>query len=91
MLEKSMATTNIEYGGFKPSVTNVVFVHGSLDPWHAMGVLEDLNKDAPVIYINGTTHCQDMSDDSEYDSKELIAARVEIGRLVKKWVQNAQK
>ena len=35
-----MTNTNTEYGGFIPWVENVVFVHGSVDPWHAMGVLE---------------------------------------------------
>merc|ERR1719370_1886660 len=44
MLANNVANTNIEYGGFQPSVSNVVFVHGSIDPWHAMGVLEDLNE-----------------------------------------------
>merc|ERR1711970_944639 len=39
MMEKSVAASNIEYGGYEPSVNNVVFVHGSIDPWHAMGVL----------------------------------------------------
>ena len=91
MLKNSMTATNIEYGGFKPNVDNVVFVHGSIDPWHSMGVLEDLHETAPAIYINGTSHCKDMLDDSEYDSEELIAARVRIGELVKEWVQSARK
>ena len=53
MLERSIAQTNIEYGGFTPAVSNVVFVHGSVDPWHAMGVLEDLTPQATSIYITG--------------------------------------
>ena len=55
MLERSIAQTNIEYGGFTPAVSNVVFVHGSVDPWHAMGVLEDLSAQATSIYITGRT------------------------------------
>ena len=39
MLQRAVEQSNIEYGGFNPSVSNVVFVHGSVDPWHAMGVL----------------------------------------------------
>ena len=34
-------------------VDNVVFVHGSLDPWHAMGRLSDLNENSPAFVING--------------------------------------
>merc|ERR1711970_980508 len=91
MMEKSVAASNIEYGGYEPSVNNVVFVHGSIDPWHAMGVLEDLHEGAPSIYITGTSHCADMYADAASDPEELTAARIRIGGLVKSWVQNAGK
>merc|ERR1712168_864567 len=91
MMEKSVAASNIEYGGYEPSVNNVVFVHGSIDPWHAMGVLEDLHEGAPSIYITGTSHCADMYGDSSSDPEELTAARIRIGELVKGWVENARK
>merc|ERR1711936_1238285 len=86
MLANNVANTNIEYGGFQPSVSNVVFVHGSIDPWHAMGVLEDLNEFAPSIYIPGTSHCADMYPDTPDDPVELTAARVKIGELVNSWI-----
>merc|ERR1719264_568521 len=35
MLEKNVYGSNIEYGGDHPDVDNVVFVHGTIDPWHA--------------------------------------------------------
>ena len=91
MLEKSIAASNIEYGGFKPSVDNVVFVHGSIDPWHAMGVLEDLHETAPAIYITGTSHCADMYGDKDSDPVDLTWARIRIGNMVKEWVENARK
>merc|ERR1719320_2349477 len=91
MMEKSVASSNIEYGGYEPSVNNVVFVHGSIDPWHAMGVLEDLHEGAPSIYITGTSHCADMYEDDPSDPEELTAARVRIGELVHGWVENAKK
>jgi len=91
MMEKSVAASNIEYGGYEPSVNNVVFVHGSIDPWHAMGVLEDLHEGAPSIYITGTSHCADMYADSSSDPEELTAARIRIGELVHGWVENAKK
>lgn len=46
--------TNDMYGGFNPAVSNVYFTHGSLDPWHRMGVLHDLNKHSPSTVIPGT-------------------------------------
>ena len=85
-LADNVANTNHEYGGFQPNVSNVVFVHGSIDPWHAMGVLEDLNEMAPSIYIPGTSHCADMYPDSPSDPEELTAARLRIGELVNTWV-----
>merc|ERR1712122_236422 len=36
--ESGVYGSNIEYGGMNPDVDNVVFVHGTIDPWHAMGV-----------------------------------------------------
>lgn len=34
-------------------VSNVVFVHGSIDPWHALGVTNSTLPNAPSIYIEG--------------------------------------
>ena len=86
MLQRSIDQTNVEYGGFTPSLSNVVFVHGSVDPWHAMGVLESLNDDAPAIYITGTSHCADMYPDVETDPEGLTLAREMIGEEITKWV-----
>ena len=85
-LEEFMIATNAEYGGFTPDINNVVYVHGSVDPWHAMGVLEDLSESAPAIFIPGTSHCADMYDDTLDDPIELLAARQQIMELVAKWL-----
>merc|ERR1719435_109697 len=87
VLEKNVYGANIEYGGDHPDVDNVVFVHGTIDPWHAMGVLEDISSEAPAIYINGTSHCNDMYGDRSTDSEALTEARLRIGELVAQWVQ----
>jgi hypothetical protein len=75
------------YGGINPDVHNVVFVHGTVDPWHAMGVLEDLSDAAPAIMINGTSHCNDMYPDRSSDPAGLTEARLRIGELVAGWLQ----
>ena len=36
-LYNSVDRTNIIYGALKPTTSNVLFVHGSIDPWHALG------------------------------------------------------
>ena len=85
LLARSIEQTNVEYGGFSPAASNVVWVHGSVDPWHAMGVLDSVSEAAPAIYITGTSHCADMGPDSPNDSEELTAARLRIGELVNTW------
>ena len=85
-LEQNIMDTNTEYGGISPDVHNVIFVHGSIDPWHAMGVLEDLSDSAVAIYINGTSHCKDMYADAPNDSDDLKAARLRIKEIVLEWI-----
>ena len=53
MLNNGVKRTNILYGGKNLKVTRVVFVNGNIDPWHALGIINDLNKDSPAIFING--------------------------------------
>lgn len=52
-LEKAVDRTNNLYGGLDIEVSNVVFVHGSIDPWHALGITKTQSNNAPAIYITG--------------------------------------
>lgn len=45
--------TNYMYGGIDPGVTNVFFTHGSIDPWHRMGIVTNLNHYSPAVFIPG--------------------------------------
>lgn len=51
--ESNINQTNEMYGGLNPAVTNVCFTHGSLDPWHRLGVLSDLNPHSASNVIPG--------------------------------------
>ena len=53
MLDSGIERTNTLYGALDLEETNVVYVHGSIDPWHALGIIESKNPEAPAIYING--------------------------------------
>ncbi|CAG2162365.1 unnamed protein product [Oppiella nova] len=59
-IQKAVDTTNTYYGGRQPNVTNVVFPNGSLDPYHALGVLHDLNNSTKAVMISGQAHGADM-------------------------------
>ena len=87
LLKAAVNRTNILYGALNLKVTNVVFVHGSVDPWHVLGITKSSNPQAPAIYINGTAHCANMYPPSKNDSSELKAARVKIGKLINQWLQ----
>lgn len=52
-LDTSVRRTNTLYGALNIDVTNVVFVHGSIDPWHALGITQTQRQGAPAIYIKG--------------------------------------
>lgn len=52
-LDAAVDRTNTFYGALNVEVTNVVFVHGSIDPWHSLGITKTLNQGAPAIFING--------------------------------------
>ncbi|XP_054000606.1 putative serine protease K12H4.7 [Hylaeus anthracinus] len=88
LLNSAVNRTNILYGALNLEVTNVVFVHGSVDPWHVLGITKSLNPQAPAIYINGTAHCANMYPPSKNDSTELKNARIQVGRLIDQWLQN---
>jgi len=44
LLERGIQSTLTEYGGRNITVSNVVFVQGSLDPWHTLGITKDVSK-----------------------------------------------
>ncbi|XP_031639714.1 putative serine protease K12H4.7 isoform X3 [Contarinia nasturtii] len=86
--EENINHTNLLYGALDPAVRNVYFSHGSLDPWHPMGVLNDLNEHSPSMVIPGISHCRDLgSINYRTDNSALISSKVQIGNLVKRWLK----
>jgi Serine carboxypeptidase S28 len=83
-LNSAIDRTNIIYGALKPATTNVLYVHGSIDPWHALGLVNtDQNQPQPTIYIEGTAHCANMYEPSENDFPQLKSAREGIKEFLK--------
>ena len=76
------------YGAKNIKVTNVVFVQGSFDPWHAMGITQDLSENATSIFISGTAHCANMYPARKEDPPQLVQARNDIKNLIAKWLAN---
>jgi len=84
---QGVAFTNSDYGGKKPNGSRIVFVNGSIDPWHALSVLSNLTTSEVAIFIPGTSHCANMDPDCPDDPPALTAARKEVSRLVGVWLQ----
>jgi hypothetical protein len=78
--------TNINHGSRHPVVRNVYTTHGEYDPWSALGVLEDINEDSPVVILPGETHCSDLNSISEFDTPEMRASKERLFELIKKWL-----
>lgn len=61
-----------------PQTTNVIYVHGSIDPWHALGLVNSSDASMPTIYIEGTAHCANMYEPQDNDFPQLKEAREKI-------------
>ncbi|ALC43759.1 CG9953 [Drosophila busckii] len=81
-LERVVAQTNKYYGALKPETTNVLYVHGSIDPWHALGLTSSQSAKTPTIYIEGTAHCANMYEPSNNDPPQLKEARNKITKYL---------
>ena len=66
--------------------TNIVFPNGSIDPWHALGITQNITDQLPAIFIEGTAHCADMYPPKSSDLPGLTNAREEITTLIGTWL-----
>eukprot|EP00051_Salpingoeca_urceolata_P033431 m.20685 g.20685 ORF g.20685 m.20685 type:complete len:491 (-) comp6230_c0_seq1:49-1521(-) len=79
--------TNENYGGLVERGTDILFVNGDIDPWHALSVLQYLSPTVTSIYIHGTAHCANMYPPSPKDLPGLTAARVKIQETISVWLE----
>ncbi|CAG2100978.1 unnamed protein product [Medioppia subpectinata] len=79
--------TNAYYGGLKPNVTNVVFPNGSLDPWHALSVLTDINNTTKAVMIENYSHGGDMYASSPSDTQSLKNAHKLIEQQIGEYLK----
>lgn len=86
-LRSAINSTNIEYGALHPNTTNVLYVHGSIDPWHALGLVKTKSPALPTIYIEGTAHCANMYEPKDSDFPQLKDARNRIRAYLREILQ----
>ncbi|CAB3379670.1 Hypothetical predicted protein [Cloeon dipterum] len=86
-LEAGVERTNLLYGGKQPDVTRVVYTVGSLDPFNPVQMSEEPNVDAPVIIIQGASHCIDITSPASPDEPPPLAeARTRVVELLTTWL-----
>ncbi|XP_039985788.1 thymus-specific serine protease [Xiphias gladius] len=86
-LAEAVAQTNEYYGGYEIRSSRIVFPNGSIDPWHALGITQDIAPDLPAVFITGTAHCANMYPARSEDLLQLTLARDHIILLLQKWLK----
>lgn len=86
-IEENIRWTNWKYNELTPQVTNVFFTQGDVDPWHPIGINEDLSESAPAFVIPDHSHCSDLYSASGRDTPEMTYAKQTIWNLVDKWLK----
>lgn len=79
-------STNNFYGSTNISSSNILFVHGSLDPYHVLGVTSSRGNSMPAILIPYTAHCADILMPKPSDPPQLQTARDHITKYIKSWM-----
>ncbi|XP_050433529.1 putative serine protease K12H4.7 [Adelges cooleyi] len=86
LLAKGVDRTNWMYGELNIKETRVVYVHGSVDPWHALGMTRTKTVKTAAIYIVGTAHCANMYPSATTDLPQLTKARATIKAFLTDWL-----
>ncbi|CAN9511156.1 unnamed protein product [Ophioblennius macclurei] len=84
---EAVVQTNEYYGGYDIRSSRIVFPNGSIDPWHALGITQDIGPDLPAVFIKGTAHCANMYPARSEDLPQLSLARDHVFILLQQWLK----
>ncbi|RHY42575.1 hypothetical protein DYB38_012288 [Aphanomyces astaci] len=90
-IDAAIAATNKKYGALQIDVENVIFPNGNIDPWSALSVTNAtgvINPKSELVFINGTSHCRDMSAAKATDSGALVWAHHRVELAVERFLHN---
>ncbi|KAJ8042072.1 Thymus-specific serine protease [Holothuria leucospilota] len=83
--------TNQYYGSDHPKNGRILFINGSIDPWHPLSVLESLGGNETAIFIDDASHCEDMAGHVTDITPALRQALDDIESTVKSWLDEAAR
>ena len=83
------------FGGINPKkdfmhASNIIFSNGTLDPWHAGGVLDQVSDECISIYIENSAHHLDLRLPNEADPQTLTDARQTETEWIAKFIDQYQ-
>ncbi|XP_020629406.1 putative serine protease K12H4.7 isoform X3 [Orbicella faveolata] len=52
-IQDGATQTNTNYGGYAIASSKIVFPNGSIDPWHALGIVRNVSTTEQAVYIQG--------------------------------------
>ncbi|KAM7425914.1 hypothetical protein ABFA07_022721 [Porites harrisoni] len=85
-IQRGIDQTNTNYGGYGIASSKIVFPNGSIDPWHALGIVKNVSSTEQAIFIEGTAHCANMYPARPSDPPQLVEARQRIQEHIKMWL-----
>ncbi|XP_050530553.1 putative serine protease K12H4.7 [Daktulosphaira vitifoliae] len=86
LLTRGINRSNMMYGQLDIKESRVIYVQGTVDPWHALGMTHTKIINTVAIYINGTAHCADMYPPSPSDPPQLNRVRTLIRAYLQEWL-----
>lgn len=87
---QNIANSNTYYGADKPEGRRVLYVNGEVDPWRANSILAEFSPDLPVRDVAGASHHAWTHPSTPTDQESVVAARLEIRKLVKQFLAEPQ-
>ncbi|XP_025829654.1 putative serine protease K12H4.7 [Agrilus planipennis] len=86
VLSVGVERTNAFNGADTPEISRLISVHGSVDPWHAVGLLRDLHSTALTFVVQGSSHCADLRSASNSDSEQIRQTKLTIRTTIARWL-----
>ncbi|XP_025829655.1 putative serine protease K12H4.7 [Agrilus planipennis] len=86
VLSVGVERTNAFNGADTPEISRLISVHGSVDPWHPVGLLKDLHSTALGFVVQGSSHCADLNSASDIDSEQIKQTKLTIRTTIAKWL-----
>lgn len=85
-LDQAIDATNMQYGALDIDTDRIFYTYGTIDPWHALGLVNSTNPLSPSILVNGASHCADMYEIGTADFEELQNAKRSVLEQVQNWL-----